>query len=532
MAPPRQPTQQELYDAWLAQNPDQGPQGGNGWINGVQPDGSIAGAQVSTNYRPPQQQQAPSTTEQVTGAGASIAGNVAGHYAANQLNGLFSNPAPAASTAPAAASAAPAAPAVVEAGFTGANAANATMDAGTWGAQAVNDYNMIVDAGSNAASLGAEGAAANAAAQEAAAGTPWFDVGGPSYAGYLGAAASVASLAMNWDDWKAKGNDYLATRGEQQIAEAVGNYFTGGLAGAANQGIRAVAPHFMNEVDEFATKYGLLGNVVRAFGSSKDKDQLNRDKVRGEMKQFGFLDPDYTLTLPDGTKFDFGKDGNARLPNDGVDPISGQPWRHYHDVDWSKGGSPGVVAAVNPLAAAMSHGDEKLTKDFAGYLTNAVTASGDPMENIRYVMDKAGFDHDKLYGTLHLMSKSQGGNVDDELINAYKNGLDQTFGVGAYAGKGPQFGTPDIQPGQKPAYKTGGQVAPVEVPKASNTQVSNPQAGSPQQRVEGRKSPFTGPRSGVLAASPNPAGGRVRLSPGVWQDPQGVYNSKTGTRGQ
>ena len=257
----------------------------------------------------------------------------------------------------------------------------------------------------------------------------------------------------------------------------------------------------------------LYNPIHNLFSSSKDKDQHSRDGVREKLVEVGFLNPDYSLTLPDGSAFDFGKDGNARLPNEGVDPLTGEPWRHYYDVDWSKEGKNigGVVAAVNPLAAAFANGDKKLTRDLAGYLTNAATQGGDPIQNIMSFVEKAGMDHDKLYGAIHLMSKSQGGSLDDGTADAYKNGLDQLYGVGAYKGKGSQLGAPPNRPGDK---------------EPASNPVSNPPAGSPQQPTA-RTSPFVG---SALNARP---GMGVRQSPGVYLDPRTGknFNSKDGKLG-
>lgn len=256
---------------------------------------------------------------------------------------------------------------------------------------------------------------------------------------------------------------------------------------------------------------GLMGLGEQTFGSGKDPSQRARDNVRAQLVETGFLNPDFTLTLPDGNTFDFGKDGNARLPSEGVDPITGKDWRHYYDVDWSKENAGGIVAAVNPLAAAFAGGNDKLTKDFAGYLTNAAMAGGDPMENIMSFIQKAGLDHDKLYGLIHTMAKSQGGKLDDAKADAFKNGLDQLYGVGAYKGKGQQFGTPDIKPGQQPQAQQQ-QNKPTYTPKPS-VQSSPGVTGQP------------GP---VQKPVPKPGGSPFVSSP--LNKPRGFYGPPPGMR--
>lgn len=269
------------------------------------------------------------------------------------------------------------------------------------------------------------------------------------------------------------------------------------------EGIDAAGP--LNAVPVLGQLPWIAGALGAMFGSGKDKDQHMRDQVREELKSTGFLNPDFTLTLPNGESFDWGKDGNARLPNEGIDPLTGKDWRHYYDVDWSKEKAGGVVAAANPLAAAFARGDKKLTRDFAGYIANSAMASGDPLKGIHGFIEKAGLDHDKLYGVIHLMSEGQGGDLDDDLADAYKNGLDQLYGVGAYKGKGSQLGTPDIKPGEQRKES--------EVPTFLTQQT---------KRSPFLSSPLNTPAPGML--------GKQRVSPGVWKDEKGQYFSKTGAR--
>lgn len=241
----------------------------------------------------------------------------------------------------------------------------------------------------------------------------------------------------------------------------------------------------------------LAGAAGAMFGSGKDKDQHRRDVVRSQLVEGGFLNPDFSLDLPDGSKFDVGKDGNARLDNLGTDPLTGQTWRHYYDVDWSNPEIGGIVAAINPLAAFLSKGDKKLTSDYAGYLTNAAMSSGNPIDNIMHFIEKTGLDHDKLYGGIHLLSKSQGGNLDDNLADAYKNALDQLYGVGAYEGQGNKFGTPDISPGQKPS-------APNK-PAAQTQSAPKPTVSAPAPKPQ-IAAPAIKPREGSMMALGNAAG--------------------------
>ena len=86
-------------------------------------------------------------------------------------------------------------------------------------------------------------------------------------------------------------------------------------------------------------------------------------------------------------------------------------------------------------------------------------------------------------------AKIQGSDLQQKVKDALFNGLDQSFGVNAYAG------------GAKP---TPAPAVPGAPPAANPAQVQRPA----------------------------PTGGPIRISPGVWQDAKGTYQSKTGQRGK
>lgn len=197
--------------------------------------------------------------------------------------------------------------------------------------------------------------------------------------------------------------------------------------------------------------------------SGKDKDQTYRDNVRKNWQSTGVLDKDFNLTLADGNKFDVGKDGSIQ----------------NYNVDFNKEGIGDVVAMANPLAAIMSGGSEKLTSDFAGYLTNAALSSGDAKANIRKVYEDAGIDWEIAHGIISEMEKQKDkfGNVlSKERADAYRNGLDEFFEMNAYAGKN-----------KIPTKKSGegnSQVAPVNNPPAV---AASPKEPSPPPKLSEEK---------------------------------------------
>lgn len=156
------------------------------------------------------------------------------------------------------------------------------------------------------------------------------------------------------------------------------------------------------------------GGALGMIGSGKDKDQIARDQVRKALKEAGVVDDQWNLTLADGSKFDIGADGSIQ----------------NYNVDFGKEGVGDIVAATNPLAAIVTGGNPKLKSDFAGYFTNAAMSAGDSIENIKKLYADAGLDHAKAYKSIQEMVAAE--KLSKEEGDAYLNGLDQLFGVGAY----------------------------------------------------------------------------------------------------
>lgn len=360
---------------------------------------------------------------------------------------------------------------------TSANLGSGAAQSGTGSTSEIIGQNMdgsYIQSGAGAAQAGA-GSAGEIIGQNmdgsyiygtdaaANAGSSWMSTAS-EYASYAAMAYAAYNAATSFDDWQKKGDDYAATRAEQQAALIAANYFTGGLAGLAEGGMRAAAPHFMNEVDEFATKYGLLGNIVRAFGSSKDETQRAREAMWGGLKKTGVVAKDNTWTKADGTTWDFGIDGDHKLDNKGAN-IDGKDKRHYYDVDFSDPNIGITVADLDPIGAIMAGGNEKGTKDATGKWVNAVTSSGDPKANTLKVYTDLGFDRNTAWQTIDEMVKAK--KLDQAKGDAYKNSIDRVFGAGEYAKGGSQYGVAPVapplsatQPGAQPSPTPPGNQAP------------------------------------------------------------------------
>lgn len=212
-------------------------------------------------------------------------------------------------------------------------------------------------------------------AAEAASSTPGFSIGSPSYAGYLGAANTTYGAGKNWGSWRDQGgNDYAATKMEQQLGLAAADVWTGGLTGMAVNKFAENNPKLFGKIDKFANKYGALGNIVRFFGVG-DKDHRQRDHVRNQAQKSGWFDTDNFINLDDGkgniTKLNMDVDGQEKFTN-----AAGKE-RFGYDIDHEDPLAAQGIGWLQPIAALLGQGDEKMTSDFTGELYNQLTKDGD-----------------------------------------------------------------------------------------------------------------------------------------------------------
>lgn len=168
---------------------------------------------------------------------------------------------------------------------------------------------------------------------------------------------------------------------------------------------------------------GALGGLIGLVHTGKHVDQIARDRLRGFLQKTGLIDERYALALADGTQYDIGKDGGHRYSNlDGT-------LRRAYETDTSNPLTAQAIGWVDPLAAALTGGNEKLRSDLAGYLTNAATSNASTLDavraNIRGFYDRLGIDPEKA---LRLnASLSEMGAVDNNTAAAYSNSIATLF---------------------------------------------------------------------------------------------------------
>lgn len=251
-------------------------------------------------------------------------------------------------------------------------------------------YSAASQAAWNAGADASTAATATGAETGAATGTTATGV-----APYLGAAAALYGAYNLYDNWGTGGSEGRkkgamdgATTGAgigTMILPGVGTAIGGGLGALAGLGLGSI-------------KVG------------KHKDQIMRDKIRAYLEEKKITDK-YNLMLKDGSKYDIGIDGGTRPYN----------------VDFGRDKIGDVVGLANPLAAALTGGDEKLTSDFAGYFTNAAMSGGNAKDNIKGFVDKAGLTQRGIYDLLEQQIK------DKARLAAYQNGVNQIFGNNGFS---------------------------------------------------------------------------------------------------
>lgn len=214
-----------------------------------------------------------------------------------------------------------------------------------------------------------------------------------------------------------------AYRMNKAAGMAIANGYTFGLAGLADAGLHKIAPGAMGKAENIERqilKYtDPLTWGMKAFGSSKDQAQMNRDQVRKAMQGQGALDEGWNLTLADGGKFNIGLDGGGKIM--GKDGTEINPY----NVDASNPFAHQATAWADPIAAILTGGDPKLRSDFAGYFTNASMSNANTLEGVRANLLNIMAAHKMDFPTAlkAVTSMLEAGKIDQATHDIYMNTL-------------------------------------------------------------------------------------------------------------
>lgn len=294
-------------------------------------------------------------------------------------------------------------------------------------------------AGTTAAGTGAGAAAAGGSTMGA--------VG--AAAPYVAAAVTaylVASQAKKLNDKGIKpfSGDYT-TREVDSIADPNTLY-----------GLRKYNPKELTSANNTFNKYFNPGYQVTdaIFGSTKHDDQVIRDRVRKMLEKEGFAEKQgktHFIQLADGSYADIGHEDQT--------DAQGNKIKNYN-LDLNDQLTKEALSLVNPIAHMFGGGDQKVSSDTAGILTNAFKSNAknvdDVRANILSFLSKKGITTEDIRTQLGALKEK--GKISDEYFNVFSADLNKiTDGLI----------TSPVQPEQQVGAAPVQAAPPVEAPKAT-----------------------------------------------------------------
>lgn len=220
-----------------------------------------------------------------------------------------------------------------------------------------------------------------------------------SLAGITGAAYSLYQLI----DGHGKDSPVASAANGATVGAYIGSFFAPGIGTAIG---------------------GLVGGIAGAASSffgkkKKHPEHAARDQMRGTLQKAGFLDKNYAVKLTDGSSFSLSIDGKKRLDN-----LDGNS-RFGYQFDPSNPLSGPAIGMLQPLAWAMTGGNQKLATDLTGYLVNAVTSNAKDLSELRSnviaLYDQSGADLESVAEVL--MNLAEKNIISEHHHEAYIGGL-------------------------------------------------------------------------------------------------------------
>lgn len=157
------------------------------------------------------------------------------------------------------------------------------------------------------------------------------------------------------------------------------------------------------------------------FTSGKPRTQQFRDNLRSYLKDNNIISSNYNWRMHDGSSFDVGKDGGAKLQNVGTN-IDGKTTRNYSDVDFSNPIASQTTAWADVTAVLGFRSPEG--KKFTGHLWNAAT-NADPTnleqakDNFKGMAQDLGLNYNKGIKILDAMKNQFKPSEYDALRNSW-----------------------------------------------------------------------------------------------------------------
>jgi hypothetical protein len=271
--------------------------------------------------------------------------------------------------------------------------------------------------------------------------------GAASAAQYAGTAGQVIAAGYTaYETGKAVlgANKASASQRTKADATAVGNAVTGinGIPGGA-QVVKEMTKNPTTAAIGAMTAGTLAlpflgGAALSAFGTGKDTGQLMRDGYRKGLKDAGIINVDkdgaYNVKLADGSGYDIGKDGGAKLTNLGTN-IDGKTERATTDIDWS---NPTAVASIpDAHLFAIATGLDPTSGEKHGLfdrsvaqIVNAATSNtNDPngvRDNLKSMLgDKV--NPAQIAGRVELLRAQN--NISDQEYGVYLDHINKMFGT-------------------------------------------------------------------------------------------------------
>lgn len=176
----------------------------------------------------------------------------------------------------------------------------------------------------------------------------------------------------------------------------------------------------VNYLNPMTAPLELASDLGVNFWSGKHKDQVQRDKIRKELKKTNLLDDAYNVTLANNQKFDIGADGKTK----------------NYNVDFNKTGASDAVGSLDPLSILLTgqSGTNKKKTDLTGYLANAAMSSGDTSANIKKLYNDAGYDYNKAFSAINEMQS--GGKLSEADASGARYALNKLYQEADFKQKG------------------------------------------------------------------------------------------------